>query len=121
GTYTVLATNTTTGCTANMSGSATVVVNALPTAYTLSGGGNYCAGGTGVTVGLTNSTSGVNYQLYNGASTTGSPVAGTNAAISFGLQTAAGTYSVAATNTTTGCTNNMTGTVSVNINPAPTA
>ena len=90
---------------------------ALPTAFTVTGGGSYNAGGSGVAVGLSGSQTGVNYQLFIGASTTGSPVAGTGAAISFGNQTAAGTYTVVATNTTTSATNNMTGSATVTINP----
>jgi hypothetical protein len=37
-----------------------VSLNALPTAYAVSGTGSYCTGGTGIAVGLANSTSGVN-------------------------------------------------------------
>jgi uncharacterized protein YjdB len=121
GTYTVVATNATTGCTANMSGSATVFINPLPTTQTVTGGGSYCAGGAGVVVGLAGSQTTTNYQLYVGASPTGSPVGGTGGAITFGLQTAAGTYTVVATNTSTLCTNNMTGSVTVTINPLPAA
>ena len=120
GTYTVLATNTTTFCTNNMSGSATVVINPLPTAYTVTGGGAYCAGGTGVHVGLSNSDLGINYQLYDGA-TLITTVAGIGGALDFGLQTAAGTYAVVATNATTGCINPMTGNAIITINPLPTA
>ena len=121
GTYTVAGTNTTTTCTANMTGNAIVSIDPLPTAYALTGGGGYCTGGTGILVGVANSQSGVNYQLYIGASTVGAPIAGTGTAISFGLQAAAGTYTVVATNTTTGCTGNMSGSVSVSINTLPTA
>ncbi|GAA4460107.1 hypothetical protein GCM10023093_02220 [Nemorincola caseinilytica] len=121
GTYTVLATNTTTGCTAAMSGAATVIVNALPVAQTVSGGGSYCSGGTGVVVGLNSSQSGVSYQLYNGSTATGTSVAGTGTAISFGNMTAAGTYSVRGTITTTGCASGMTGTAMVTVNALPTA
>jgi len=92
-----------------------------PTAYTVTGGGSYCSGGTGVAVGLANSETGVTYQLFNGASTAGSPVSGTGSAISFGSQTSAGTYTVVATRTTGGCTATMTGSVAVSINSAPTA
>jgi hypothetical protein len=120
GTYTVVGTNTVTTCTGNMTGSAVVSIDPLPTAFALTGGGGYCAGGTGVLIGVANSQSGVNYQLYNGASTVGTPVTGTGAAISFGLQTAAGTYTVVATNTTTSCVNNMTGSTTVTVNPLPT-
>jgi hypothetical protein len=121
GTYTVVATNPTTTCTQNMTGSATITVNALPAAYAVTGGGAYCSGGAGVTVGLANSQVGVNYQLFNGASPVGSPVAGTGSAISFGNQTTAGTYTVVATNTTTTCTQNMTGSATITINVLPAA
>jgi len=102
-----------------MTGSVAITINALPTAYAVTGGGSYCSGGTGVLVGLANSTSGINYQLQLGGVNTGSAVAGTGSAISFGLQTAAGTYTVVATNTTTTCTSGMTGSVLVIINPTP--
>jgi hypothetical protein len=120
GTYTVLATNAT-SCTAAMTGSATVSINSLPTTYSVTGGGNYCAGGTGVAVGLGGSNSGINYQLYNGVTTVGSPVGGTGGALSFGSQTATGDYSVVATNTSTSCTSNMTGGATVGILSIPTA
>ena len=55
GMYTVVATNTATGCTANMTGSVTVGTYPLPTVYVVSGGGNYCSGGAGVHVGLSGS------------------------------------------------------------------
>ncbi len=119
GTYVVIATNTTTTCANNMSGSSVITINPLPTPYPVTGGGNYCAGGTGLHIGLLASTVGVNYQLYNGPATVGAPIAGTGAALDFGLQTAAGTYLIVATNTVTGCTNNMTGTVVIAINPLP--
>ena len=80
GTYTVQATNATTGCTSNMAGSATITINAMPTVYTVTGGGTLCSGGTGVHIGTSNSTNGINYQLYNGATAVGSPVAGTTGA-----------------------------------------
>ncbi|WJS95577.1 T9SS sorting signal type C domain-containing protein [Flavobacterium johnsoniae] len=89
---------------------------AAPTVYTVTGGGAYCSGGTGVAVGLNNSTSGVSYQLkFNGADS-GSPVAGTGAAISFGNRTAAGTYTVVATNTNN-CALNMSGNAVITIDP----
>jgi len=120
GTYTVVATDTTTLCTQNMSGSAVINVNPLPVAYTVSGGGSYCAGGTGVSVDLLNSQTGVNYQLKLNSSAIGSPVAGTSgSAKSFGLQTGAGSYTVVGTDASTGCTNVMTAGVSVSINPLP--
>jgi len=120
GNYTVVATITATGCTRILTG-VTVTINPLPTAYSLTGGGDYCTGGSGVTVGLSNSQSGVNYQLQVGGVNSGSVVAGTGNAISFGTNTAAGTYTVIATNPTTGCVNSMTGNVAITIDPLPTA
>lgn len=96
-----------------------VTINALPLAFNVTGGGAYPTGGSGVAVGLSSSQSGVNYQLYNGASTVGLPVAGTGTAISFGNQTVAGTYTVIATNATTSCTFGMTGSVVVTVNAIP--
>ncbi len=115
GTYTVVATNATTNCTANMTGSATVNVNPTPTVFNVTGGGSFCTGGTGVAVGLSGSQTGVNYQLFNGASPVGSPVAGTGSALNFGNQSTAGTYTVVATNATTGCTSNMNGNAVVTV------
>ncbi len=120
GTYTAVATNNTTSCTSNMAGSPTISVNPLPVAYNVTSvGTSFCAGGTGVPVGLSGSTSGVSYQLYLGAMAVGLPVNGTGSAINFGLQPLAGIYTVVATNTTTLCTNNMTGSITVKINPLP--
>jgi Metallo-peptidase family M12B Reprolysin-like/Immunoglobulin domain/Dockerin type I domain len=117
GTYTVVATLG--SCTASMTGSAVVSINPLPSVFNVTGGGSYCAGGTGVAIDLDNSTSGVSYQLKNGA-TNVVAVNGTGAAISFGNQTTAGTYTVVATITATGCTATMTGSAVVSINPLPT-
>ncbi len=119
GVYTIVATNTATGCTNAMSGNAPVIINSLPATYPVTGGGNYCAGAAGVPVGLGGSTSGVNYQLYNGVTPVGSPVTGSGIGISFGMQTAAGTYTVMAINTSTGCSNTMAGSVPVGINSLP--
>jgi hypothetical protein len=86
-----------------------------PVAYTVTGGGNYCVGGTGVPVGLSGSQIGVSYQLKLNGSDTGSAIPGTGAALSFGDQTSVGTYTVVATNINGGCnyTLNMTGNAAV--------
>src|SRR3569833_1010287 len=62
GSYTVTAENGTTGCANNMTGSASIALNALPADLAVTGGGSYCAGGTGVNVGLGSSETGVRYQ-----------------------------------------------------------
>jgi hypothetical protein len=121
GTYTVVATSGSTSCSNNMSGTAIVAVNSLPAAYTVTGGGSYCAGGTGVDVALGGSSSGISYQLSVGGVATGGAISGTGAALDFGLQTTSGTYTVTATNIYTGCTATMTGSVSVSITSLPTA
>ncbi len=132
GTYTVSAT-TAAGCVGLMSGSATITINSLPTAFTVTGGGAYCVTSTtGVPIGLSGSTVGVNYQLYYiaiGLSPVpvGAPMAGTGFALTFSGPATGGTflnvgsYSVTATNGTTGCTNNMTGSVAVTTNPLPSS
>jgi endonuclease I len=80
-----------------------------PTAYAVTGGGTYCIGGSGVAIGLSNSEVGVNYQLKIDGVNSGSAVAGTGFALSFGDHTVTGTYTVFAANATTGCSNSMTG------------
>ena len=92
----------------------------LPALFNVTGGGSYCTGGSGVNLGLSGSESGINYQLQIGGTTIGSAVAGTGGALSFGLQTAAGIYTVIATNATTGCQLQMTGSQTITINPLPT-
>ncbi len=114
GTYTVVA-NYGTTCATTMTGSATVVINPLPTAYTIMGGGPYCSGGSGDDLTLSGSDAGINYQLYNGTTMVGAAIAGTGTTIDFGWVTLAGTYTILATNTTTGCNNTMSGTAVVSI------
>ncbi|MCW3120595.1 MAG: Conserved repeat domain protein [Flavipsychrobacter sp.] len=118
-TYTVIATSVATGCTNSMTGSAVITVNPLPAIYTVTGGGAHCMSGPGVHIGLSGSTTGVNYQLWFGGTAIGSPVAGTGIAIDFGLIMGAGTYTVIATDATTGCISNMTGSAVITIIPGP--
>ena len=118
GTYTVVATNTT-GCSQIMTGNAKITVNTLPAAYPVTGGGSYCSGGAGVAIGLSNSALGVSYQLMLGTISIGTPLAGTGSAVSFGNQTAAGTYTVVATNAS--CSQTMTGSAIISVNTLPAA
>ncbi len=122
GTYTVIASNTSTTCTAPMLGSATINVNPSPTAYTVMGGGNFCAGGTGADVQISYSNSGINYQLVlNGTTNIGAPVAGVSGTLDFGLQPLTGKYTVVATNAISGCPTTMFGSVNVTSSLPPTA
>jgi len=122
GAYTILATNIATGCIAQMIDSASITVTSLPAIYTVTGGGSYCVGDSGVAIGLSASHSGVNYQLYNGSTPAGSTFAGTGSSLDFGLQTASGNYTVVASNVaSTGCTDTMAGSRSVVVNSLPAA
>lgn len=102
------------------SGAGVLTLNQLPFAFNVTGGGAYCVGANGVPVGLSLSSTGVNYQLLLNGVNTGNPLAGTGGAISFGNKTTAGVYTVVAYNATTGCTQPMTGSVTVTVNPLPT-
>jgi hypothetical protein len=119
GTYTAVATNTSSGCTATMSGSSVIGVSALPTTYTVAGGGSYCSGGTGVHISLSGSSTGISYQLYLGGAAVGAAITGTGSSLDFGLFTVAGTYTIIATNTSTGCTSNMAGSAVISVSSLP--
>ena len=95
----------------------TVTVNPLPASYNVTGGGSYCEGGTGVEVRVDTSNGGIRYQLYNGMTSVGSLMDGVEDTVSFGMQTAAGTYTVEAVDTMTGCINMMSGSATVTITP----
>ncbi len=122
GTYTVEATNVSTSCTKTMTNSAVVTENPLPTAYNVTGTNSYCAGSSGVTVDLSNSQTGVTYQLLKDGSNDGSHLAGTGSSLSWNNKTE-GTYTIEATDTTkaTSCTQTMYGSAVVTENPLPTS
>ena len=104
-----------TGC----SRTANVTVNPLPALYSVTGGGAYCAGSTGLTIGLSGSSTGTNYQLYNGGALVGSAIVGTGGALSFGTFTTSGTYTVVGTTPATGCSSAMSGSAVISVNPLP--
>jgi hypothetical protein len=88
--------------------------NPLPSGFSVGGGGNYCAGGTGVTIYIGGSTVGVNYDLKLGGSVVAT-LAGTGSDLYFNNITAAGNYTVVATNQTTNCTAVMPGSATVRL------
>lgn len=121
GTYTVKATDATTGCSNIMSGTAPVTINPLPAIHRMTGGGSYCSGTTGVHIGLDGSDlGGYQYEVYNASGLVGTFWAGTGLPLDLGAQTAAGTYSVIATNSGTSCSVQMTGTATVSVIPSVT-
>jgi len=121
GTYTVLATDSSTGCSGNMASSASITVNPAPDVDNVSGGGSFCAGGSGAPVNLDESDAGINYQLYNGSIAVGPVVPGSGTSLSFGMVTGAGAYKVIAVNVVTGCSDTMSGSAVVIVKPLPTA
>ena len=86
-----------------------------PSIYNVTGGGEFCAGGIGLSVGLSNSEIGVSYQLKRNGNNISTPINGTGSAIDFGLQTSAGTYTVIGT--LSGQDETMNGAVSITVSP----
>lgn len=110
GTYTVLATNATTGCSTQL-GNATLSSKPLPIVYNVGGGGAFCTGTTGKTVTLSNSQTGVTYQLTKNGSIADGTLNGTNnTPLSF-TNKGTGTYTISAT--LNGCSSTMNGSATV--------
>ncbi|MEJ8803942.1 Ig-like domain-containing protein [Pontibacter sp. H249] len=126
GSYTVQPISQNGACTSAY-GPVNVSVTAAPTVFGVTGGGSYCIYGNGVAVGLSGSQPNVDYQLFrtvNGStSAVGNAVRGSGQAIGFGPQQVAGTYTVVATTvadaSTAACSQSMTGSAEVQINPLP--
>lgn len=95
-----------------------IAVNALPEAQNVTGGGAYCAGGTGVVIGVDNTQAGMLYKLMLGTTPLITTVGG-GSAISYGNQLTAGTYIVTAVSPQ-GCMRDMNGNAIVVINPLVT-
>jgi surface protein len=110
-TYTVTATGAN-GCTATDVMIVTVD-KVYPASFTVSGGGYYDYGGTGINIMLSGSEIGVSYQLKNDINNIGAAVAGTGSAINFSNQKMGGIYTVVATKTAGSCTATMTGTATI--------
>jgi autotransporter-associated beta strand protein len=85
----------------------------------LGGGGIACPGGSGVDVFLGGTDTGNDYLLYTNGIYTGLKVAGTGAAVSFGLQNVAATYTVVESNVTTTVTRLIPGEAVVGYYGAP--
>ncbi len=96
-----------------------VTINPLPVLFNFFGTGSYCAGSNGLSVTLSSSQVGENYQLMKNGIAQGSSVSGTGNALVWNSLTA-GTYTVVATNLTAPyCSANMTGVVVIVENPGP--
>lgn len=100
--------------------SATVTVYQLPLAFNVTGGGSYCAGGSGVEIGLSGSQNGVTYTLYLNNQAIASR-SGNGESIQFGAQSLQGNYTVTAVNNSSQCQQSMTGAAAIAIHPRPNA
>jgi hypothetical protein len=107
--YTVTATDTN-GCTG--SDILVINVNPLPTAFNVTGGGNFCSGGSGIAVGLSGSQTAIFYQLLVNGLSSGSNIPGTGGSLNFGNQYTTGNYTVYGIDTI-GCLSYMTGSASI--------
>lgn len=96
----------------------TVFIDPVPTVFQVTGGGDFCSGNTGVTVGLSNSQAGITYSLLLAGNPTGISASPGSGAFQFSAVTTAGTYSVRAS-TSANCTQLMNGTAIVNVLTAP--
>ncbi|MFP4555848.1 MAG: Ig-like domain-containing protein [Bacteroidales bacterium] len=83
------------------------------TQFNVTGGGSYCEGGSGLEIGLDGSEDTKEYELYLDDSSTGITEPGDGNAITFGLQTSEGTYTVKLVDSGTF----MDGTAEITIDP----
>lgn len=111
GTYTVRAVNATTACINTMSGSAVISVIPAPESYDLVSTGVFCEGSTGTTIFLQSSEVGVVYALLLNGNPLGYQLEGTGGMLSFINISTAGSYSVRAENTLSGCSGFMNNTI----------
>lgn len=102
--------------TTRSASSSAITVSTGVQAFQLTGGGVYCTGGAGLPIGLQGSQSGVSYQLKLNGTNTGTPVTGNGSTITFGIQSAAGTYTVVGTLGL--CSATMTGSKTISISEA---
>ena len=105
------------GACTNPSVNATTTTSFLPTPqlFDVIGGGGYCAGQTGIAIGLSGSQANINYELFLDGATTGVSKSGSGGSINFGIFQALGTYTVSASNNCGSAT--MNGSAIVNILP----
>ncbi len=116
GTYSIVATTSVGNCTRTLSDEIIIQTRNAPTAYNLIGGGASCSGSP-VNIQLSNSQSGVLYQLKRANNPVGSPVQGTGNALAFPPQNTPGTYTVVALTQCADLTMNNTVTVTAVVTP----
>ena len=119
----VTVTSAPTNCSATFAQDVTLSVNPLPNVgLTVSVTTNPICSGSGTNITVTSSEAGINYQLRNNAdnSPVNSPVSGGGTInLPTGTLTSTTTFNVLAINATTSCSAQLTGTVTVTVNPTP--
>lgn len=100
--------------------SITISVYNIPIAQQVTGGGMFCSGESGLSVGLSGSQTGFLYSLFKDGQNLLSKQ-GTGTLLDFGSFTTAGEYTVSATSTTNSCTVAMIGSAVIQVNQKPTA
>ena len=118
GNYTVVAFDST-ACTSRMTGSADLSIIPGPTAFVLSGGGNYCTGDPMDSIKLSGSEPWVRYQLYLDSNYIGNSLNGNGYPLNYGIPTIPGKYFVIGSNTLTSCIATMAGTPVITISKKP--
>jgi len=93
-----------------------VTVHPGPQQFSMGPDGGYCEGGEGVEVTLDGSQTDTDYELFRDGTTTGTTLSGTGDPISFGFQTAVGTYTVVAISFN--CSLEMNGSTNVTFMPS---
>jgi gliding motility-associated-like protein len=121
--FTVTATITATGCSANGTTPAVITVNPIPSTSVTLAGSTVCQGQDG-TVTITNSQNGVVYQMFQGGNPVSPTVNGNGANITLTIPAAqltvgTNTFNVQATIGATGCSSTANSTVNVVVNPFP--
>jgi gliding motility-associated-like protein len=104
------------GCQLIVQDSVNIVVDSLPKAFEVVGGGGFCSGGAGLPITLSGSVTGYQYQLFLDGKPLDNPYQGNGDSIHFGNRNIAGNYTViGANNSNTGCKLNMLQTAIVSI------
>lgn len=101
--------------------SLTITLRAAPFAYSISGGGDYCAGDEGKEIKLSGSQTSTIYNLLRDGEETGVIRSGNGDGLTFGLQTEEGIYQIHALSLTSLCSTLMNGTAAIEIAPLPQA
>jgi hypothetical protein len=121
-TYNVLAIDASTGCSVQLTGTATVSINPLPVTLSLSGSTICTSPGGYGTITSTTSEIGVNYQLYDsGNNTLQGAKAGTGSGLTWSSLSAGTGFYVIGTNASTSCLSSNSNAVNIDTYPNPIA